>query len=533
MIILVIILSFLAVSPLFHPGFFSMHDFQQVARLFEMDNALKAGQFPVRWVADLGFGYGYALFNFYPPLVYYLGEIFHLIGFSFINSIKLVWFVALLGSAVAMYFFAKRFFGKIGGLVSAVFYLYVPYHAIDAYVRGSLAELFSFVWLPLILLYSSKPVISGIFLALLMITHNLIFLPFVGIYVLWSRNIKNIFISLLIAFGLTAFFWLPSLAEKQYTLVDQFLTTGLASYKIHFVCPEQLWNSPWGYGGSIAGCFDGMSFMLGKIYFAAVILGLIISIWKKFKIGIVSFGLFIFSIFMTVPLSKFIWDNISLLWYLQFPWRFLEFTALFSSFLAGAFALVIKKSLVKIAIAAVLIFGVVYFNAKYFVPSAFIPNATDLSLLSDKEIKWTVSQTSFEYMPKGMALKATPQGSYILDIKNFPVEKYLVTNGDFLESESNFAPGKFLLSGESSSGASLQFQITNFPGWKIWIDKKEVVINDTNRLKLISVYITQGSHKIEGRFTNTFARTLGNFISLSAIIALVIGYFYARRRNQT
>ena len=39
---------------------------------------------------------------------------------------------------------------------------------------------------------------------------------------------------------------------------------------------------------------------------------------------------------MTLPYSQFIWDKISPLWYLQFPWRFLEFAALFSALLAGS-----------------------------------------------------------------------------------------------------------------------------------------------------------------------------------------------------
>ena len=89
-VLIVLGLSFWAVKALLVPGFFSMHDDQQIARLFELDISLKAGQIPPRWVENLGFGYGYPFFNFYPPLVYYLGEIFHTMGFSFINSTKLV-----------------------------------------------------------------------------------------------------------------------------------------------------------------------------------------------------------------------------------------------------------------------------------------------------------------------------------------------------------------------------------------------------------------------------------------------------------
>ncbi|MDO8515444.1 MAG: hypothetical protein Q7S14_03010, partial [bacterium] len=363
-------------------------------------------------------------FNFYPPFVYYLGEFFHLLGFGFIDSIKLVWITALIGSAVAMYFLAKKYFGKVGGTVAGLFYLYAPYHAIDAYVRGALAELFSFVWLPLILLFSNRPVIAGIFLALLMITHNLIFLPFIGFYVLWSRNIKNIIISLIIAFGLTCFFWLPALWEKQFTLVDDLLIKNLASYKIHFVCLPQLWDSLWGYGGSIAGCIDGMSFKLGKLHILVSFLA-IITLVIPAKAGIyinrfrlagrndrsivfTSFVLFLLAVFMTTEYSSFIWDKIPQLWYLQFPWRFLEFAALFSSLLAGS--LVVKKPIAFILIALLL-----FFNIKLFVPQTYT-NVTDADLTSDEEIKWRVSGTSFEYLPKWIPTKLNSNGALEINI---------------------------------------------------------------------------------------------------------------------
>src|SRR5260370_36359340 len=79
-----------AIIPLFHSGLFTMHDDEQVARLSQMYLVLSQGQFPPRWIPDLGFGFGYPLFNFYPPLVYYLGSVIHFIGFSFIDSTKIV-----------------------------------------------------------------------------------------------------------------------------------------------------------------------------------------------------------------------------------------------------------------------------------------------------------------------------------------------------------------------------------------------------------------------------------------------------------
>ena len=98
--------------PLTKPGLYQIHDDQQIARLFLFDKALREGQFPVRWVDELGFGYGYPLFVFYPPLVYMLGEIFHFLGFGFIDSVKIVFFLGIFASGLAMYVFAKELWGR-------------------------------------------------------------------------------------------------------------------------------------------------------------------------------------------------------------------------------------------------------------------------------------------------------------------------------------------------------------------------------------------------------------------------------------
>src|SRR3972149_2041652 len=187
-IILILVVSILVSLPLLKPGFFQIHDDQQIARLFLYDQALKTGQFPVRWVDGLGFGFGYPLFVFYPPLVYIIGEVYHLLGIGFIDSVKLVFFTSIFASGIAMYVLGRQFLGRLGALTSSVFYIFLPYRALDVYVRGALAESFSFVWLPLILWSFYKLavtnksiylVLSSVFVALLMITHNLIFLPFI------------------------------------------------------------------------------------------------------------------------------------------------------------------------------------------------------------------------------------------------------------------------------------------------------------------------------------------------------------------
>jgi len=558
----ILVLSFVVWKPLVSPGYFSMHDDQQIVRLAQLDKSLSFGQFPVRWVEDLGFGYGYPLFNFYPPLVYYLGEVFHLgLGASFITSVKLVWLVALVGSGIAMYFLAKEFFGELGGLVSALFYLYAPYHAVDAYVRGALAELFSFVWLPLILLFSYKivrdrkwswAVLTGIALGLLMITHNLIFLPFFGLLAIWHfsnvlifdrqsilRNTLYWILYTAIALSLTAFFWLPALVEKHYTLVDQLLIKNLASYKIHFVCLGQLWTSPWGFGGSMAGCTDGMSFGVGKLYILTSLVSFSVAVYLWFKgkkkIAAVLFAfwsLLLLSIFMTTEYSRIIWDWMSGLWYLQFPWRFLEFVALFTSLLAGSLVLIVNNKVQYILVGTLLVTLILVYG-KHFQPQRNLTEATDDKLTTREQVKWYVSGQSFEYLPSGIATKMTDLGVLWVDIDKNQIAKtkYEILRGDFIEEGQKFGPDRFRLVGRSTTGATIEFQVTNFPGWRVWIDGKEVSVTDKNKYKLITIEFPVGEHELHGRFTDTRVRTLGNTVSLLSVLTLISGIYGARRNK--
>src|SRR3989338_2731644 len=148
-IFIVLILSFFSIKPLLMSGFFPIHDDTQVARVYEMGKALSDGMFPVRWVADLGYGYGYPIFNFYAPAFYYISGFLTALGLNALLSTKLTAIFAILLSTVSMYLLTKEFWGRWGGILSAVLYTYAPFHAVDIYVRGAFAESFAYGLLPL------------------------------------------------------------------------------------------------------------------------------------------------------------------------------------------------------------------------------------------------------------------------------------------------------------------------------------------------------------------------------------------------
>lgn len=557
-VIVVLIIPIFAMLPLFHPGFFPIHDDEQVGRLVEMHKTLMDGQIPPRWVPDLGFGYGYPLYNFYPPLFYYTGVIFSLLGVGFIFSTKIALIIGFVLSSLFMYLWVKNRWGRLSGIFAAVVYTYLPYHAVDIYVRGAFPEFFSFIFVPAIFwamdhLGRSKEkkwiVILGLSLAGLVLSHNLVALQAILFILLYSayllfenkkdapRIITSLVISAAIALGLSAYFWLPSLAEKSFTLVDTILIKELANYTIHFVYPIQLWSSPWGYGGSAAGLNDGLSFQIGKLHILVAFLAFAIVAMKKTSqrfYAMFILGLFIIGIFMTTQFSKFIWDHVSPLWYVQFPWRFLLFVGVFASALAGfVFAESTKLFILRYRI--LLLLGLVvlfmYQVHREMVPQRYMNVDDDHYIFN---ISYEVSRMSYEYVPKEVATRKSVVGTTELAIdKNHIASKsYSVISGHMgvREIEDLSQEKKYLVKVDKSG--VLQINTYSFPGWEVIVDGKKVSYNDTNTLHLIQIPLTSGNHMVDGVFTNTKVRTIGNIVSVLTAVMVIFSSIYIWKKRK-
>src|SRR5690242_14647219 len=103
-------------------------------RLVEFDQAIRAGVLYPRWAPDLLAGYGEPIFIFYAPLLYYLGEGFHLLGLGFVDALKATVAAGIVASGLGMYVFGRELWGRWGGLIAAVAYVYVPYRFVNTYL---------------------------------------------------------------------------------------------------------------------------------------------------------------------------------------------------------------------------------------------------------------------------------------------------------------------------------------------------------------------------------------------------------------
>ncbi len=534
------------VLSLFQSGFFAMHDDTQVSRIYLMSKSLADGLFPVRWVEDLGYGYGYPIFNFYAPFPYYLGGIFTLILGNSLTATKLIFGIAMVGAGLSMYYFVRKFLGVFAGITAGVLYAYFPYHAVNMYVRGNLSELYAYIFIPLFLssvysLYYAKEkklfdnfwniVLLALTLALIIISHNLsayMTLLLSSLLILASlliRKKKKIyFLSIVVGIVggvlLSAFYWLPALLEMRFTDVNSQIGGG-SDFRDHFVCVAQLWQSNWGFGGSVPGCTDGMSFMLGKSNIFILILSAIVIIFATIKRKIAyrffvvsSIGLLALSLLLVTPISRPIWDVIPGMEYLQFPWRFLNFVGLYIAVLGGFLVWVTTKISSKKAVLVVtvtIIVVTILINHRYFAPQEIFDR--DDNFYTNREyISFDVTKRSDEYLPPDFNV---PESKTEIPEEKISVPEYVTVN------EWQSKTGLYEAEIVASSAARLHFNIAYYPAWHVFINNEEVSVTRTSQG--FTARVPEGTYVIRAEFIQTPVQRAGNYISLLGLILLFAG----------
>jgi uncharacterized membrane protein len=553
LIVLVIALSVPAIRPLFAPGFFPMHDDTQPTRVWEMAKSLSYGQFPVRWVDDLGYGYGYPIFNFYAPLPYYIGAACTLAGIDVLVATKIMIGIGMVLAAVTMFLLIYSIFDFPAAVLASMLYMYAPYHAVQLYVRGSIGELYAYGLLPLFL-YGlmriaqsalkkiDKPgvIISSSSLAAIILSHNIsgfiilgLFGIFLSVYFIISvykkkpkKFLNSFLLSFLLAIGLTSFFTLPALFEKQFTRVDT-LVGGGSDFHQHFVFLDQLWESAWGFAGSAPGRADGMSFRIGKLHILLGIAGIVstLLLYKRKKLP--SFlnqliasqiVLLILSVFFMVDYSTVFWEKLPLFPFIQYPWRFLTLTVFSLSILSGIGILFLDQKWKRWIIVFISL-GVIYVtDVKLFYPQVALSGISKQDYINENIVKSKISKISDEYLPVNFSI---PESENDIPQQVLPAYVKLISKYETPNVK------KYIV--ENNTKKLIVLNIADFPGWKVIINGQDVLISPVDGK--IAFNLSEGKSDIEVKFENTPIRIIGNTISLFSIFLLGYVSFVSKWKN--
>jgi uncharacterized membrane protein len=527
---IVIFFAIVAGFALLHPGMIPTHDGEyHVLRFYEFDKTLKSGVWYPRWAQDFNFGYGIPLFNYVYPLPNYFASFLHIFGFNFIDSFKINMFVASLFGAVGMYLFSKEYWGKLGGIVSSVFYTFAPYHFVDIYIRGSVGEVWALGLFPLAL-WSLKKMIknqdkrfiipSVLFLAAIILAHNILalgFFIFVVSYllllVMLSNNKRQIGLQVLfllwLSIGLSAVFWLPAIFETKYVV-------GLQVFDLKSNFPDlyQLLVPSWGsgfFGGTME---NQMSVQIGLTNVLIILLSLcmlpFLIIKKRKNVSLVIFSLvWLFVLFfLMLKVSLPIWEKVPLLYYFQFPWRLLSLVILLVSLLAGALIYYSRFKLFLVMLLIVLAIGTTWQYAK----SPYYFNRDDNHYISRSNFIDSTNSPGNSFNTLWIAGKINHRSGFSEGLK---IQKK--------------QPQYYLFNSNNNKDINVILPLAYFPGWELRIDKNSKKIINTDGE--IGFVLPKGKHTIELTFSDTPIRTIAlliSLISLLLVLTILVKNWYSR-----
>jgi hypothetical protein len=528
---LLILFLLIPLVSLLVPGLPFTHDGRDhVARIANFYQNLLEGNFIPIWAANLNWGYGHPILEFLYPLPSYFASLFHFIGFSFVDSTKITFGLGFFLSGLFMYLWLSQFLKKDQAVFGAILYTYAPYRFVDLYVRGAIGENFAFIWLPLVLYFvcrlSKKDdyfnfSLLAISFGLLILSHNalsIIFLPFIlfyGIFLYTQGKSNKLFLvkflfSIILGFGLSAFFWIPAYLEGKYTLRN-ILTSG--TYIDKFVYFKNLLYGKWSYGQS-----GQFTVQLGPLHW----LGTLISLFafpyflkRKNKLSMLTLGTLVYTfiaIFLMLEQSNFIWERVMILQNFQFPWRMLAVTV-FSTSLLGAVSLSILKDSFRKWLVAVLIVIVFLISFNHMKPKGY--------LLRQESFYTNVFESTTD------TGESSPIWSVRFMEKKFssPIQ---VIEGKAEVKEKIHRTTYRSYEFKSKDSARVLINTLYFPNWVIYIDGKEKAtqFQDPRYRGLMTFYVTGGSHKIEAVFKNTKVRSFSDLISFFSVLFIIALFSY-------
>jgi len=527
------------------PGFYEPHDLHHFADIYQMYKAFESGQLPPRLGPDFSWEYGYPLFNYYYVLPFYIGAFWFWITGSLISSFKFVFIITLVLSFLGMFLLLRKFFEINASFAGAFLFVYTPYRAVQIYVRGAMGEALALAFLPFVFWAikrliekpeSENIVILSLILALFILSHNYIWLlslVFIGSFALLElfriknkiKSLVSLVKSFFLGVGLSFYWWFPAISEKHiFPSRTHFLLED------HFPFFKQLIIPSWGYGASVWGSGDSLSFQIGFVNLAVFIISLLFlvvnrrllkekSIRNLITIAILGFLLALF--FMNIRSLPF-WKLLPIYQMVQFPWRLLFLTTFFTGIL-GAFVAESLPGKTNLWSAFLIIFLSLGLTFSYFKPSKITYKKDDQYLktfFAREEISGKSGSVSEEYKNYSEDYLLMPD--WVVKRPNSLPSFKIETEADIIRlTKTSSVDWRVIV--QSEKPTQVIFNSHYFPGWYAKVDGIEKSIKVMEPYGQIAVDINSGVHEVRFFWKETPLRKFVDFMSiLSFFVVLLI-----------
>ena len=541
-----------------------------IFRLAELSFLIRGGEFYPRWAPNFYHGYGYPIFNYYAPLSYYTGLLFDLLpGVGVVTAVKSTFILSTLFGAIGMYGFVRDNWGRPAGYVATAVFLYAPYiQYIDPHARGVLPESFALGLFPMALWTLDRLrrrattwrwITAVFFTAAIILSHNLMAMLLFAILLAWvvwqmasskwqspRRPAPLLLIpALFLAVGLSAFFWLPIALERNAVNLNTLIGAGdNYDFHTHFLSLYEMLRPTslldWGDTEPL------FHFNLGVAQWVLGGLGIVMILLRRAK-RMAHAAFFAIAtavlLFMMLPASAFLWENIPALPFFQFPWRFLGATAVMLAVLAGIGTEAVLRMTASTRTAAGITAVFVAFPLILGLPltqPAPWPDFGDvfplrLSLIEHKG-RWLGTTSTADYVPVTVDAIPKPNADVVRGFyEGMPLDR---VNRPALPPETavlsdEISPLHFQYDVTAPQEFLLRLFLFDFPGWQVCIDGEIVETELGQPEGFIVVPVPAGEHTVDVRFGSTPARDLAWAISgISLLIILLIAWRFRGAGNQ-
>ncbi len=540
------LLALPAIRPLASKGLTASFDgATHLLRLGALQRAVNEGIILPRWLPDMQLGYGYPVFNFYPAGAYFVALIPTFFGATPYWAYALGFVVAILVAGAGAFLLARdvlRTASPWPALVAGVAYLYAPYLLVNVYIRGSLPEALAQALLPWVL-WSVRRVLTrprpiGYLLLVvtslggLALTHSLtlmLFVPYLVGYtaVIWwgsghRRSSRRWMVgALLAAMGISAFFWLPMLFDRQFLSNAAFATARFGWL------PDNVWTWRNFLDLHLAYEYDFMRpVQLGLVQAVLALAGFFAA--RRFDAEWLFFaGSALAALLLAGAWSLPLWQSNEALTVVQFPWRLLSLASLSLAMLTAGLAIPLRQPRWEWLLAGMLIGVLIAAQRPRLAEIERLDNATvrvDAPMLAHAELekgaltndpassveefrpRWASSDLALGQQPE-MA-KAAPL--YLTNLRVNPLEMTALVS--------------------TPATTTLRFQDFFFPGWQVVTSTGQTLQPyPSTALGLLTVDLPPGTYVIDKRWRDPPLARLGALISLLTLALLAVVSFLDRR----
>lgn len=513
-------------------------------------------------------GLGNAINMFYGPLLTYVLPILRALTFSWENAYIALIFIAFFLAGTFLYKFSYVLSkNRKLSVIAAAIYMTMPYFISDVYIRGAWGEVPSFIFMPMLflgiykLLHSERWAVTLMWVSVtgIVLCHILsiiIVLPFAFLYLIFNykeldgAKIKKIVLSALITIGITAFFWLPFLEARNTGLYNIFnfpflggipsngateiKENGLSLTQYLFTDPE--------LGKNGVTQYTILSITLLGLLSLLMRAKRIFNKNKSARRTVLQLSILAI-IATTLSLRSFPWEYTpTVLWNIQFPWRFCMFTSFALSILAayglyyGAIVIIQKyaKEATLIVIACIIILTMPLLSTIYYAYPHI--KFDDLS-----NTKYYTAPTILEYLPVVPCDDVDDDEScswHILTEPNMLEPQIVSGSGEITNFEKSGTQTTVKLN-NVAAGSIVRIPSMYYPGYKAFLTDEdgnivELDVSYSENYGLLQITIPEsGNYTLRTKYYNTTVTYIGLGISICTVIAIAAatGYSYIKKKR--